>query len=157
MQPHLAFAAAFGAVVLVASCADNTTPSAPRATQALAIKADDPTLAWGPCPELFPGECNIAVLQGDPSADNADIFLRVGPQYEIPAHSHTSAERMILVTGQLQVTYQGQAPVTLAAGDYAYGPAQLPHRATCVSADPCTLFIAFESPVDAIAFSGSLD
>jgi glyoxylate utilization-related uncharacterized protein len=64
---------------------------------------------------------------------------------------------MILVTGELQVTYKGQEPATLTAGGYAYGPAKLAHKATCVSAEPCTLFIAFETAVDAHAHEGSLD
>ena len=163
MKNGVIHAAALSAAILVAAC----TPEASAPTQepsvstdagpALAIMASDPALAWGPCPDLFPGQCIIAVLHGDPSAPNADVFLRVGPQYQIPAHWHTSAERMILVTGELQVTYQGQPASTLSVGNYAYGPARLPHSASCVSTDPCTLFIAFESPVDAHAFDGSLD
>jgi len=39
-------------------------------------------------------------------------------------------------------------------GEYAYGPAKLPHEATCTSTTPCVLFIAFEGPVDALAHAG---
>ena len=48
------------------------------------------------------------------------------------------------------MTYDGNKPAMLKAGTYAYGPAKLPHDAECVSAAPCTLFIAFESPLDAV-------
>lgn len=116
----------------------------------LAKKASDSALAWGSCPPIFPGECAITVLHGDPSKRNADVFLRVGPGYELPHHRHTSAERMILVSGQLRVQYDGVGPSTLDAGDYAFGPAGLAHRGTCISTTPCTLFIAFEGPVDAL-------
>ena len=125
--------------------------------QALAIAAADPGLKWGPCPEIFPAGCEIAVLHGDPTKANADIFLRVPSNYEIPPHSHTSAERMILVTGEMQVAYKGQSPATLSVGSYAYGPAGAPHKAKCLSADPCTLFIAFELPVDAKPHEGAVD
>jgi uncharacterized RmlC-like cupin family protein len=64
---------------------------------------------------------------------------------------------MILVTGQLQVQYKGSAPAMLSPGHYAYGPAKAPHGGKCVSTEPCTLFIAFEGPVDAVAFTGTLD
>jgi quercetin dioxygenase-like cupin family protein len=111
-------------------------------------RADAP-LKWGPCPPIFPAGCEIAVLHGDPAKPNADVFLRVPGGYEIPAHSHTSAERMILVAGQLRVRYQGSPATTLTLGQYAYGPAKLPHHATCLSKESCTLFIAFEGPVDA--------
>jgi uncharacterized RmlC-like cupin family protein len=42
-------------------------------------------------------------------------------------------------------------------GSYAYGPAGMPHRADCRSKEPCTLFIAFEGPVDAVPHSGALN
>ena len=115
----------------------------------LAIRVSDPGLAWGPCPPIFPGACQIAVLNGDPAKPNADVFLRVGPGYVLPAHSHTSAERMVLVEGQLQVGYDGSPTRILKVGNYAYGPAGLPHEAKCLSRSRCPLFIAFEGPVDA--------
>jgi len=113
-------------------------------------------LQWGPCPAIFPTGCQIAVLNGDPSKPNADVFLRVPGGYTIPAHSHTSAERMILVEGQLTVRYKGAAAAVLTPGQYAYGPASLPHEARCTGRKACTLFIAFEGPVDASAYVGSL-
>jgi hypothetical protein len=121
----------------------------PSSAQALAVAANDASLNWGACPPIFPAGCTIAVLHGDPSKPNADVFLRVPPKYVIPAHWHTSPERMVLVTGRLEVRYKGQAAATLDVGTYAYGPAKLPHQATCLSDDPCTLFIAFEGAVDA--------
>ena len=123
----------------------------------LAFRQHDPGLKWNPCPAIFPTGCEIGVLHGDPSKPNADVFLRVRGGQTLPAHTHTSAERMILVAGRLSVKYQGAAEVTLTPGAYAYGPAGLPHRATCVGAEPCTLFIAFEGPIDAIAHSGALN
>jgi hypothetical protein len=152
MQARLLSAGAILArtVLLAALC---FAPEA-KAEEALAKAAKDPSLQWGACPPIFPSGCEIAVLHGDPAKPNADVFLRVPGKYEIPAHSHTSAERMMLVTGELSVTYQGQPAATLSPGSYAYGPARLPHKASCVSADPCTLFIAFETPVDAQPFEG---
>jgi quercetin dioxygenase-like cupin family protein len=111
--------------------------------------ASDPALKWGPCPPIFPAGCEIAVLHGDPAQPNADVFLRIPGGYEIPAHRHTSAERMILVTGKLRVRYEGAPATTLTVGSYTYGPAKLPHQATCLGDEACTLFIAFESAVDA--------
>lgn len=111
---------------------------------------------WGPCPAIFPTGCQITVLNGDPSKPNADVFLRVPGGYTLPAHSHTSAERMILVEGRLTVRYKGAAATVLTPGEYAFGPAGLPHEATCAGRKPCTLFIAFEGPVDANPFVGSL-
>lgn len=123
----------------------------------LAIKAGDPNLKWGSCPPIFSGDCAIAVLHGDPAKPNADVFLRIGAGTAMPTHRHTSAERMILVRGKLRVHYRGAAAAMLAPGDYAYGPAGLAHSATCLGKQPCTLFIAFEGPVDALPDANSIN
>ena len=109
------------------------------------------TLKWGPCPEFLPQGCQIAVLNGDPGKPNADLFFKVPGKSKLPKHWHSSAERMVLVAGELHVTYDGQAKKVLKAGEYAYGPAKIPHAGECVSSAPCVLFIAFEAPVDAVA------
>lgn len=110
----------------------------------------DAKLQWGPCPEFMPKGCEIAVLHGDPSKPNADLFFKVPGNVSIPRHWHTSAERMVLVSGRLEVTYDGRGPVVLKPGTYAYGPAKAPHKAFCAKGAPCVLFIAFEAPVDAL-------
>jgi quercetin dioxygenase-like cupin family protein len=116
---------------------------------AVARRVSDAELQWGPCPALFPEGCQIAALHGDPAKPNADVFFRVPARYDLPAHWHTSPERMVLVSGELHVTYDGQGPVVLKPGMYAYGPAKAVHRGRCASEEPCVLFIAFEGPVDA--------
>jgi quercetin dioxygenase-like cupin family protein len=123
---------------------------APDQEPALSSTADDAQLKWGPCPPFLPEGCGIAVLHGDPAKDNADVFLRVPGKSSLPLHWHTSAERMVLVAGELHVTYEGQQPAILKPGTYAYGPAKRPHEGYCASAAPCILFIAFELPVDAV-------
>ena len=121
--------------------------------QALTRTAQDPKLQWGPCPAFMPAGCGLAVLNGDPAKPNADVFLRLQANTTIPEHWHTSAERMILVSGELAVRYQKQAEAVLRPGMYAYGPAKLPHTASCRGSAPCVLFIAFESAVDAVPIS----
>ena len=123
-------------------------PAAPD--QALTWTAGDAQLKWGPCPPFLPKGCGIAVLHGDPSKDNVDVFFKVPAKSTIPLHFHTSAERMVLVAGELHVTYDGQKTAVLKSGTYAYGPAKRPHKGFCASAVPCVLFIAFESPLDAV-------
>jgi quercetin dioxygenase-like cupin family protein len=127
------------------------SPFALAAEPALALTFKDTQLKWGPCPEFIPKGCEIAVLHGDPTKANADIFFKVPANFTIPEHRHTSAERMVLVSGELHVTYEGQATTVLKPGTYAYGPAKLAHKAVCADGAPCVLLIAFEAPVDAIA------
>lgn len=126
--------------------------SAPAFTGEPAVVVDpaDANLAWGPCPDFMPTGCEIAVVHGNPAEPNVDILFRVPGDSVIPPHRHTSAERMILLSGELEVTYEGQETVTIGAGSYAFGPAGRLHDAYCSPGDACVLFIAFEQPLDAI-------
>jgi quercetin dioxygenase-like cupin family protein len=126
-----------------------STPAAP-----ITMDVSGSSVKWGGCPPIFPGACQMTVLQGDPSKPNSDVVLKVGPGNTLPRHKHSSAERMILLTGKLRVKYDGVQEVILKPSNYAYGPAGLPHVATCTSKVACTLFIAFEGPVDAELVTG---
>ena len=124
---------------------------ASAAEPALSMGFKDKALKWVPCPPFIPKGCEIAVLHGDPGKPNADIFFKVPGNFTIPRHWHTSAERIVLVSGELHVTYDGQPKAILRPGWYAYGPAKVPHVAHCQKGPPCVLFIAFEAPLDAVA------
>jgi len=139
--------------ILLLCVGSATVVQAQNAEQAFTWTADDPDLEWTPCVEVWdwmPEGCAFAALQGDPAQPNADVFFRLPGGAVVPHHWHTSAERMVLISGQLEVDYDDQEPVVMRAGTYAYGPAGLPHVTTCQSAEPCVLFIAFEEPADAV-------
>lgn len=113
--------------------------------------ADDERLEWGQCPEFMPDSCRIAVLQGDPAEPDADVFFKMQGNTTVPDHWHHSAERMVLITGEMEVKYKGEEVTMLKPDTYAYGPPEKPHEASCISDEPCVLFIAFSKPVDAFA------
>ncbi|MCG2589301.1 cupin domain-containing protein [Rhodohalobacter sulfatireducens] len=115
----------------------------------LSRTADSEQLQWRNCPEFMPESCEIAVLQGDPTKPNADVFFKMQGNTSVPNHWHHSAERMVLVSGEMEVNYKGQEPEILQTGAYAYGPPEKPHSASCLSDETCLLFIAFNKPVDA--------
>ena len=131
--------------------ASGAQADAQSAEPALARTMSDADIAWGACPPFLPQGCGLAVLHGDAAKPNSDVFLRIPAHAPLPMHWHSSAERMILVAGELRVTYQGQPEAVLKAGSYAYGPAKRAHEGMCVSDEACVLFIAFEGPVDAVA------
>ena len=112
--------------------------------------AGDSRLKWGGCPEGLPKGCQLAVLNGDPAKPGADVFLKLPAKSKVASHKHTSVERIVLVEGELSLTYDGLKPLTLKRGTYHYGPAGAVHEASCLSAQPCVLFISFEKPVDLI-------
>ncbi len=118
---------------------------------AVVYSFNDKELKWGGCPEFMPESCSIAVLQGNPEQPNADIFFKLEGKTNVPTHWHHSAERMVLVSGKVNVKYKGQRAEVMEVGNYGYGPAERPHEASCISENPCILFIAFEEPIDAFA------
>ncbi|MEJ2584270.1 MAG: cupin domain-containing protein [Robiginitalea sp.] len=115
----------------------------------LAHSIDDPNLVWSPAPDFFPG-CTFTVLHGDLESPNLDFLFRVEPNTEVVEHTHTSPERMILVAGKMEVTYEGEPTRVLNKGDYAYGPAGKPHRAKCLGEGPCVLYVGMVDPFDAM-------
>jgi quercetin dioxygenase-like cupin family protein len=134
-----------------------STAAADAPDRALTARASDPSVRWAPCPPVFATGCQMTVMHGDPSKPRADVWLKVPAGYHIAAHSHTSPEHMTLVAGNLEVRYQGQEASVLKPGDFAYGPAKLPHVAVCRSGGKsCILFIAFEDAVDVVPFTGDL-
>jgi len=147
-------AALAAATLMLAATAVAGTPAG---EPALAIRPLAKEVQWGPCPPIFAKGCEIAVLHGNPANPNADIWLRVPPGFFLPPHTHSSNERMVLSTGELEVRYENQQKVVLKKGDYAFGPAKRAHEARCVGKQACTLFIAFEGPVDALPHEGPLN
>ncbi|MFT6836658.1 MAG: quercetin dioxygenase-like cupin family protein [Sediminicola sp.] len=120
------------------------------ATEISSVKSHmDADLKWGPCPPFMPEGCGISVLHGDPAKKNVDIFFKVQANSNIPKHWHNSAERMILISGKLYITYDGEDERIIEAGSYAFGPATKPHVGRCGDDGPCVIFIAFEEPLDA--------
>ena len=152
MNSHAIIHRAYPAVMLLSLglAGPAALAQTPIPEQALTQTFDDAQLKWGPCPAFLPKGCAIAVLHGDPAKDNLDVFFKVPARSTIPLHWHTSAERMVLVAGELHVTYDGQKTAILRPGTYGYGPAKRTHDGYCASSDPCVLFIAFESPLDAV-------
>lgn len=110
---------------------------------------NDDDIIWNPAPEFFPG-CSFTILHGDITKPNLDFFFKVEPNTEIINHTHNSAERMVLISGEMEVQYEGEKPQILKAGTYAYGPANKPHRAKCLNEGQCVLFIAMIDPFDAV-------
>ena len=105
-------------------------------------------LKWLPAPDFFPG-CSFTILHGDLAKPNLDFFFKIEPNTEVVNHTHNSPERMILISGDLEVQYEGEDPVILKSGSYAYGPAGKPHKAKCLDNGPCVLFVAMVDPFDA--------
>jgi quercetin dioxygenase-like cupin family protein len=132
----------------VAAVSADAAAQASDKEQPITWNADAKDLKWDECPPGLPKGCTLTVLQGDPEKNNSDVLVKFPPKSTIDPHMHSSAEHMILLSGQMTMEYEGQPKSMLKAGTYAYGPAKAPHKASCDSDVPCVLFINFDLPVD---------
>ncbi|WKK67101.1 cupin domain-containing protein [Lutimonas zeaxanthinifaciens] len=121
----------------------------PETENSIATTIDNKDLEWLPAPDFFP-DCSFTILHGDITKPNLDFFFRIEPNTKVINHTHNSPERMILISGDLEVQYEGEEPVVLKAGSYAYGPGGKPHKAKCLDNGPCVLFVAMVDPFDAV-------
>lgn len=115
----------------------------------LSVSYTDESLTWNPAPDFFPN-CSFTLLHGEMSDPNLDLFFKIEPNTEVINHTHKSPERMILLSGDLEVQYEGEKATVVKAGSYLYGPANKPHRAKCLDNGPCVLFIALVDAFDAV-------
>ena len=87
------------------------------------------------------------VEQGDPATGPSIILVRFASGCSIPWHWHTPTERIMVVSGTLQLHMKGDAAATaLRAGDYATAPSRHVHQAR--STGPASFFLAPEGPFD---------
>src|SRR3546814_40971 len=99
----------------------------------------------------------FSVVHGDLEKGNADVVIKFPANSISPHHWHTTAERMVLLSGELHLTYDGHETMILKPGSYAYGPAKLAHTAVCTKDAACVLFIATELPFDEVTDLAPMD
>jgi len=135
------------AALAVTSAVDAKEPAKPAGKPMVSVSPDDPSLKWGPCPDIFAKGCEVAVLSGNPAKGPSDVYLRTPKNYDMPSHWHTSPEHIVAVKGKFTATFDGGKQAT---GVYTYIPSKVPHSARCDDTEPCVIYIGFERPVDAI-------
>jgi uncharacterized RmlC-like cupin family protein len=89
---------------------------------------------WGPAPPTLPAGAQIAALSGDPSkAGPYALRLKMPPNYQIPAHHHSMAEHVTVLSGTLYAGMgdkldQGNAQ-SFKPGGFISMPANMNHYA----------------------------
>lgn len=97
-----------------------------------AIRADQ--LQWEPAPPVVPKGAQIAVLSGDPNKKGPfTMHLRTPAGYKIPAHSHPTAERLTIISGDCHFgmgdTLDEAKAKKLSSGGFVDLPANMNHYA----------------------------
>jgi len=112
-----------------------------------AMKPDQ--LQWGAAPPVLPKGAQLAVLSGDPGkAGPFTIRLKVPAGYKIPAHSHPTAERVTVISGDFHFGMGDKLDEAkaekLGSGGFVDLPAQMNHFAFMSS--PTVVQIDSEGP-----------
>lgn len=109
------------------------------------------SVTWAPAPPALPPGAQINVLEGDPAQKGiVTLRLKFPANYEIPAHWHSTTERVTVLTGTLQVgmgdTLDRRKSQALQAGGYVSLPGRMHHFAW--TATPTVVQITLEGPFD---------
>ena len=83
---------------------------------------------------------SIATLWGDPSKGAYGALKRVAGGTEFGWHTHSSAQKVIAVSGTFDFTLEGGQPKELSAGSYVYLPANMKHHTACRAGADCVFF-----------------
>ena len=68
------------------------------------VVAHPGTLKWGEAPSVLPKGAQLAVITGDPGkAGPYVIRVKVPAGYQIPAHWHSTAENLTVLSGAVHV------------------------------------------------------
>jgi quercetin dioxygenase-like cupin family protein len=96
------------------------------------VVAHPDTLKWGEAPSVLPKGAQLAVITGDPGkAGSYVIRIKVPAGYQIPAHWHSTAENLTVLSGSVNVgmgdTLDARSSKRLEVGSFTYLPAKMNH------------------------------
>jgi quercetin dioxygenase-like cupin family protein len=81
-----------------------------------------------------------AVLWGDPAKGAYGTLKSIPGGTVLGLHTHTNAQRVVVVSGTIEFNMEGEAKKDLGAGSFVSIPAAAPHDATCKAGADCVYF-----------------
>ena len=117
------------------------------------VVAHPGTLKWGEAPSVLPKGAQLAVITGDPGkAGSYVIRVKVPAGYQIPAHWHSTAENLTVLSGAVNVgmgaKLDKRTSTTLEVGSFAYLPPKMNHFLW--ASVPAVFQIHAEGPFDIV-------
>ena len=117
------------------------------------VVAHPGTLRWGEAPSALPKGAQLAVLTGDPGkAGSYVIRVKIPAGYQIPAHWHSTAENLTVLSGSVNVgmgaKLDRKTSTTLEVGSFTYLPPKMNHFLW--TSAPAIFQIHAEGPFDIV-------
>jgi quercetin dioxygenase-like cupin family protein len=96
------------------------------------VVAHPGTMQWGPAPPALPKGAQLALITGDPGKPGTYVIrVKIPAGYQIPAHWHSSAENLTVISGTVNVGMGDKLDKTtskkLETGAFVYLPAKMNH------------------------------
>jgi hypothetical protein len=110
-------------------------------------------LKWGPAPLVLPKSAEIAVITGDPSkAGSYVVRVMIPAGYQIPAHWHSTAENLTVLSGVVNVGMGDKLDKSnsnkLEVGGFMFLPSKINHFLW--TSGPAIFQIQAEGPFDIV-------
>lgn len=128
-----------------AAHAEAAKGKAPAAGKAVLWAAGD--VKWVDVPN-FP--VKMAVLWGDPAKGPHGAFHKFPAGFEAPLHHHTANHHVVVVSGTMTLTPEGEAGKKLGPGSYFSFTGKKKHTTKCEAGSECLLFIDCAGPWDVV-------
>lgn len=109
-------------------------------------------VVWSPLKmEGLPDGAQFAVLRGDLSKGNSELILKLPAGYELPVHTHTSAETYIWISGAFEfISHDGQVTNYRGPAYISFPGNAPPHGMVCGKKAPCVFYLRYTRPFDII-------
>lgn len=143
----LTVAAGIAVVSLLASAQDKPMTASPLAIKGKTLTAAS-ELKWIPLPGL--DGAMQALVVGDPSKEAHRVFYKFPVGLKSPAHTHTSGDRGVTVSGTLGLAVEGAPVKKLGPGSFFSIGAGVPHVTSVEGSEPCVFYIEREGAFDVV-------
>jgi uncharacterized RmlC-like cupin family protein len=117
------------------------------------VVAHPGALKWQHAPPVLPQGAQLAVITGDPGkAGPYVIRIEIPAGYQIPAHWHSTAENLTVISGSVNVgmgdKLDKRTSTKLGVGSFTYLPAKMNHFLW--TSEPAIFQIHAEGPFDIV-------
>jgi uncharacterized RmlC-like cupin family protein len=117
------------------------------------VVARPDTLKWGEAPSVLPKGAQLAVITGDPGKVGSYVIrVKVPAGYQIPAHWHSTAENLTVLSGTVNVgmgaKLDKRTSTSLEVGSFTYLPPKMDHFLW--TSAPAVFQIHAEGPFDIV-------
>jgi quercetin dioxygenase-like cupin family protein len=86
------------------------------------------------------------LLWGNPQTGEHGMLRKFPAGYAPPPHKHPSAERVVVVSGTIEVRHGGESAKSLGPGSYSEIPADVVHAVKCAEQSDCEFVLASPGP-----------